>query len=43
MMDTEYIALAAQGYDPNLKCQLKILAHLFGIASQISGRNPEHN
>ncbi|MEH2146230.1 hypothetical protein [Nostoc sp.] len=24
MMDTEYEALAAQGYDPNLKHQLKI-------------------
>ena len=28
MMDTEYVALAAQGYDPKLECQLKIPTHL---------------
>ena len=43
MMDTEYVALAAQGYDLNLECQLKISTHLFGAASQRSGKNPEHN
>ncbi|WP_167407646.1 hypothetical protein [Nostoc flagelliforme] len=43
MMDTEYVTLAAQGYDPNLECQLKIPTHLFGTALQISRRNPEHN
>ncbi|BDI19005.1 hypothetical protein ANSO36C_48070 [Nostoc cf. commune SO-36] len=28
MMDTEYIALAPQGYDPKLECHLKNLTHL---------------
>ncbi|WP_260446284.1 hypothetical protein [Nostoc sp. UCD121] len=43
MMDTEYVALAAQSYDPNLKCKLEIFTPLFGAVSQRSGVSPQHN
>ncbi len=42
MMDTEYIALAAQGYDPNLEHQLKIPTHLLDADSQRSGGSLEY-
>ncbi|WP_277926801.1 MULTISPECIES: hypothetical protein [Nostoc] len=43
MMDTEYVALAAKGYDLNIECLPVEDSHKFGAASQRSGVSPEHN